>query len=262
MKLSSSNFNRRAIESYGKVHCDMDNEAPNRSFDMHVASITNYLDWDVIVKWMLSRVPYERRSSLRVLDVGAGKGRMTKRFLEIASHCVAIEPFEPFYNELKRNAQGYNLETHCCTLDEYARKASAPFDLIYVSGVTPYLNEQELKEFMSTINSLLAASGLVLIRELGAERNTVETDSEINRTPRAMAAIFQNASLRILKIRRAYPVFLINKLYDKWPNVLTKFLWENLSRQSIWPFWKFLASLNLPRGGRRCFWFYLLDRST
>lgn len=110
-------FNRRALMAFGDEHRNMDDDAPNANFDKEVAALTNYLDWQVIQQWTFARFGAESWKKLSVLDVGAGKGRMTRRFKESGAQVVAIEPYEEYYNILL-NSAGEGAEVARCTLSD------------------------------------------------------------------------------------------------------------------------------------------------
>ena len=129
-------FNQRMIQEFGTEHANMNPDSPNKYFDVRISHLNNYLDIQFIEKRVLQKLPLPRRAKPRILDVGAGKGRMTRRFAEIAAHCVAIEPFPEFYQVLISSCTGENIEIYQCTLQEYEKMTEQRFDIIYVSGVT------------------------------------------------------------------------------------------------------------------------------
>lgn len=131
--------------------------------------------------------------------------------------------------------------------------------MVWVSGVTPYLDDVELSEFFADEKATLKRGALLIVRELGSERQTVRADREINRTPRELIKVAASAGCRCLSFRRSYPVFFLNKLANLWPNGLTRSLWRVASARLAWPLWERVARLNIPRGGRKCFFAYCFD---
>jgi SAM-dependent methyltransferase len=222
---SEANFNARAIQAFGQENAEMNADMPNKTFNMRLGKLTTHLDILFIKKEILPRLPPKSREFPTILDVGAGKGRITKYFITIPSYCVAIEPYEPFYNTLKNRFDSKNFEAHRYTLEEYSRYPEGNFDIIYASGVTPYLNDVELLIFMKDAARLLRHKGLLCLREFGHACQTVRARLEINRSPEDVIKIALRANFSCIRYRHAYPPVFTNKIYEAWPNKLTKFLW-------------------------------------
>jgi SAM-dependent methyltransferase len=251
-----TDFNRTMIERFGVNHAHMHLEAPNAVFDLRLARLCTYLDLQMIHRWARPRLP--GRPS--ILDVGAGKGRMTRHFVKIAARCVAIEPYRDFHQALTANCQADNLTTHNLTLQDYARVAAERFDLVYLSGVFPYMTDDEVVEALVTARALLRPGGLVCIRDFGREAHAGRSaiGTEVKRTPQEVVRAAQQAGLTCLRWRRAYPVNIPEICYARWPNALTRWLWRLASAPAVFPLWGALAALNLPHR-RECFVYYVLQ---
>ena len=93
------NVNLELIDEFGVRNEEMADDAPNVTCDARTGRLWSYLEMRVFRNVVLPMFAAERRDSLRVLDVGAGTGRMTGELAKIAAHCVAIEPFPEFVKE-------------------------------------------------------------------------------------------------------------------------------------------------------------------
>lgn len=182
---------------------------------------------------------------------------MTRHFVKMAHKVVAIEPSALFYKDLISSCSAKNFEGHKMTLSQYAELTNEYFDIIYASGVTPYLADKELMNFMTAISRLLRPWGLLCIRDLGHEKMLIQSQFEINRTPRQLIQLAQKTGFSCSRWRRVYPFIFPNKIYEKWPNALTKSLWNIASASLFYPMWGIFATSDIPRGGRKCFFVYL-----
>ena len=116
---------------------------------------------------------------------------MTRQFIGIAEHCVAIEPAPVFYQTLHETTHfASNLEIFQLTLLEYERIAETHFDVVFLGGVLPYLDNKEIYECLNCVRRLLQPWGLVFVRELGTTSDALgdgyQTEGEISRSPAAI----------------------------------------------------------------------------
>jgi FkbM family methyltransferase len=250
------NFNQSAIEAFGQHHKEMNPDAPNKSFDEAMARLTTYLDLEVVRRWALPLLP----SNPTILDIGAGKGRMSRLFATFCNKCVAIEPFVPFYHELLRYSLNIkNIEAYNCTLSEFARTDRERFHFVYASGVTPYLDDSELHDFFGDLRRIIRQNGVLCIRSLDDERERTVAETEIYRIPKDFMELAYRSGFRCLRFRRAYPPFVARRIYEMWPSTFTKALWDTSSMSVFYPFWHAVAEMNLPRIKKRSFFVYLLE---
>ncbi|MBW1991391.1 MAG: class I SAM-dependent methyltransferase [Deltaproteobacteria bacterium] len=237
----------------------MDADTPHAFCDLKLARWQTMLDCHFIEKKVLSGLPAERRSQLSVLDVGAAKGRMTKEFARMASLCVALEPFPPFYQYLR--ARFENIEIHQKTLNEYARIADKKFDLIFISGVICYLTDDEVPVFLKNAYNLLKEDGFLIIRELCPYPHwDQDAGLEIIRPSHTVISFLKQAGFKTVSCHRAYPVNLPYKLFSRWPNRLTEWLWRTLSHKITYPWWRIMADLNLFPHQSRSYLHYLVRK--
>jgi SAM-dependent methyltransferase len=254
-------FNKRALEVFGKHNRNMSIASPNIWTDEREGELLTYLDLNIVKKWAIAHLFHNDIWNPSVLDVGAGKGRMTRHFAEFASLVIALEPFSDFYEVLEKVCKPYsNVEPAKLTLSEYIARSSLKFNLIYVSGVTPYIDDNELKQFFNDANRCLAPMGLMCVREYGSPDKTVYTPNDINRTREHLTGIAHESGFECTRWRRAYPPLFFPNLHLIWPNILTNRLKILALDKRLFPLWELLAQLNLPRGRNKCFYVYLFNR--
>lgn len=101
---------------------------------------------------------------MKVLDIGAGCGRWTVSFAPRTGKVIAIEP-TPAFQVLKKNTADFaNVECINISFGEY--ETDEKFDLIIISGVLMYINEQnEYDNFLLKALSMIAPSGHLILRE-------------------------------------------------------------------------------------------------
>ena len=260
-------FNDKAIQAFGLENRDMSLDSSWHGLDEHQGRLQTYLDARWVRRWYLrSRAP---AGGGVVLDVGSGKGRMARFLAEHCRQVVAIEPFGVFFEDLARLAASRpNLQVRQSTFAEYvaARNAEQVFDMIYVSGVTPYFDDRELEGFFRAAKTLLSPTGVLMVRELGAVRRTQYASGQVNRTPRRVTELALKCGLFCERRARAYPFYIFEWLFQRHPNVLTRLLRELALKPGFYPLWNFLARLNLPsvcklpRGRELDYHLYLLRR--
>jgi SAM-dependent methyltransferase len=257
------NFNRRALEEFGKDNRNMPLDAPSKGVDEKEGALVTYLDLRIVKEWTLHYLSCMNLQNLSVLDVGAGKGRMTRYFAQYTDKCVALEPFSEFYTVLDTVCKPYkNVETYNCTFTEYIASSERMFDLIYVSGVTTYFDDEELKLFFRAASGILAPLGLIFVREWGSPSKTEYLSNATNRTRKHTVGTALEAGLECIRWRRAYPPFLFYRLQELWPNRITESLKINAFKPCFFPLWEMLAKMNIPRGDRKCFFVYCFRKAT
>lgn len=241
-------FNRRAIEAFGKENRNMSLDSPWHGVDPLQGRLQSHLDFQWVRRWYLAEKGL-LGSSGAVLDVGSGNGRMIRYLAGICDRIVGLEPYEPFYAKLAILTGQYpHLRVHQATLSEYAASphAGQEFDLIYVSGVTPYFDDEELKAFFQDVRKLLSPEGRVIVRELGSVATTKYAPTQVNRTSDQVITVARDCGLACERWARAYPPFLFNWLHGRHPNLITRYLRDLTLKPLFFPFWNLFARLNLP----------------
>lgn len=252
------NFNEEAIEEFGKEHLGMPLTSPNKYIGEIQGKLISYLELKLIKRWLNRYLHLKTKKEFAILDIGAGKGRMTRCFADLASHCVALEPYPGFYNILKAVCKPYNnVETYNGTLSEYLSTSKNRFDFIYISGVTMYLNDEELDSFLCDVKRCLKSSGLVCVRDRSTLCKPEYSPKIITRSVEQILTSAQSVGLTCIRWQRAYPPFIFSKINDRWPNKLTKTLCNFSEQEIFFPIWELFARIYLRPNPQACFLVYL-----
>lgn len=241
-------FNHRAIEAFGAENRDMPLGSSWHGVDERQGRLQSYLDFQWVRRWFLRRKGSSGCGG-SVLDVGSGNGRMIRYLAEISDCLVGIEPCAHFYTNLAAMSRSYpHLQVHQSTFSEYAASPHVKndFDLIYVSGVTPYFDDDEFKSFFLNVKRLLLPEGRVIVRELGAVTATEYSPTQVNRASDHVIMVARDCGLACQRWARAYPPFVFNWLHDRHPNSTTRTLRDLTLHPFFFPLWGLFARLNLP----------------
>ena len=102
--------------------------------------------------------------TMKVLDIGAGAGRWTRHFAQKGAEVLALEPTNAYFL-LKENTAFFN-NVSCRKLFFSEFESSETFDLIIISGVLTYMDDQnECDGFVQDALNLLSPGGHLILRE-------------------------------------------------------------------------------------------------
>jgi SAM-dependent methyltransferase len=236
-----TSFNAWSIDRFNTQNVDIDQDTLSKHFDARLAHLYTHLDLQVIRRWIL---PHFKTRRPTILDVGAGKGRMTGHLAAMASRTVAIEPFHSHYEVLAKRFP--EMELHRATLVDYRNITTDQFDMICVAGVLPYFNSVEMVENLKVLKRLLNPGGFVYLLDYGVEDSvSSKQDGIVLRSPSEIITAFRAAGLNCWRWRRAYPPSCLEYLEARWPNPLTKLLLRTITKPIFFSLWELFAALNL-----------------
>lgn len=136
----------------------------------------------------------------RVLDCGAGIGRITKNLLcKHFKHVDMLEQNNNFLEKAKLNCSGSNVENfYCSGLQEFTPTENHKYDVIWIQWVLGYITDDDLVEFLNKCCKLLNPNGVIVVKENISQEEEGEIDSEdssITRSILQFCIIFQKANL-------------------------------------------------------------------
>ena len=105
-------------------------------------------------------------SNMNVLDLGCGTGRWTLEFAKRCKKVVSVDFLSNLLEIAKENAKKSkftNIEFIECSVIDFDYPTS--FDIILVSEVLMYLNDDDLVKVPITINKLLSKRGKLILKE-------------------------------------------------------------------------------------------------
>ena len=236
-----ASYNAWSIDRFDTQNIDIDPDTLSKHFDAPLARLYTHLDLQVIRRWIL---PQFKRRRPTILDVGAGKGRLTRHLAGMASRIVAIEPFPAYYEVLAKRF--LEMELHRATLVDYGNITADKFDMVCFGGVFPHLDSDEIVENLKVAKRLLNPGGFVYALDYGVEDSvSSKQDGIVLRSPSEIRTAFRAAGLNCWRWRRAYPPSCLEYLEARWPNPLTKLLLRTITKPIFFSLWELFAALNL-----------------
>jgi protein N-terminal methyltransferase len=141
-------------------------------------------------------------SSLRVIDCGAGIGRVTSSvLLNYFQECDILEQDEKYIefckNEFKDNPKVSNI--YRSSLQDF--KFEKEYNVIWLQWCLENLDDYDLTNFMLKCNAGLAKNGLIIVKENVVNKGAqfINADYSRVRSDTIFLKIFQSSGLKILR---------------------------------------------------------------
>lgn len=163
--------------------------------------------------------------SMHVLELGCGSGRWALRFAPIVRKVVGVD-FSEEMIKLSRARQSClglnNVEFYVATAQDLLLEEK--FDLIYLSGITSSLNEEQLRQTLCHIQTMLAPGGVLVDRtSISLDKREVYDDGNyqgIYRTLQEQMTVFNQFGFHLTYHAPSYnrmhlPHFLLNRYLFK-----------------------------------------------
>jgi protein N-terminal methyltransferase len=139
----------------------------------------------------------------RVVDCGAGIGRITTGFLtKVAEIVDVVEPVRSFTDQIKADNLG---EVYQVGLEEWdpANEGIGPYDLIWNQWCVGQLSDVELVKYLKRLPPVLSEGGWIVVKENLSNHHLGEdvydkTDSSVTRTDDKFRQLFEEANLKIV----------------------------------------------------------------
>lgn len=139
----------------------------------------------------------------RVVDCGAGIGRVTNGFLsKVAEKVDVVEPVKSFTDQIKVENVGdiYNVG-----LEDWhpERDGLGPYDLIWNQWCVGQLSDTELVKYLKRLPPALSEGGWIVVKENLSNHHQGkdvfdETDSSVTRTDKKFRELFEESGLKIV----------------------------------------------------------------
>jgi cyclopropane fatty-acyl-phospholipid synthase-like methyltransferase len=189
--------NRAMVKDTSKTHFVSETEADNRNF-VELTAIDKEVDFTGKI----------------VLDIGCGMGEKTIHFAKKARFVLGIDYTNALLNDAKKRAVGIGnidfLHTDCINFD-----CDKKFDIIVVSALFIYLNDDDANKTMENIKKHLNERGKVVVKEsvgIGRRFEVIDAYSEslktiyngIYRSVSEFTSLFQNNGFKLLHHNQLY----------------------------------------------------------
>ena len=102
---------------------------------------------------------------MRVLELGAGIGRFTRKLAERAKHVTAVDFLETYIEKNRENNQHLgNVEFVCMDVTQL-KQDSGQYDMIFSNWLLMYLGDDEIDKLVRSMLRWLKPNGYLFIRE-------------------------------------------------------------------------------------------------
>ena len=138
----------------------------------NLMTITSYHDKDNLEKRQKEEIGVISEkidfNGTKLLEIGCGLGRWAEFFQDKCSEYVGIDYSENLIEIAKEhfNYSNCHFEKLSVTeIDEENLPIKGPYDIIFITGVLIYLNDEDITEMIEKINKLTHENSVIYIRE-------------------------------------------------------------------------------------------------
>lgn len=114
---------------------------------------------------LLNKIDFENK---KILEIGCGTGRWAEVFHDKCDSYLGIDYSEDLIEIAKENYNYDNCHFQVLSasqLDTADLLVNAPFDIVIITGVLIYFNDDTIKKMIKDLNSLCASNKTIYIRE-------------------------------------------------------------------------------------------------
>ena len=104
-------------------------------------------------------------NGMEVLELGAGIGRYTSHFAQLASRVTAVDFTEKFLEQNRKATAQFNNITYYCTDVMDLEFAPESFDFVFINWLLMYLDNQQIVLLRDRIRQWLRIGGTLFFRE-------------------------------------------------------------------------------------------------
>ena len=104
-------------------------------------------------------------NSMEVLELGAGIGRYTSHFAQVASRVTAVDFTETFLEQNRKTTARFNNITYYCTDVMDLEFEPESFDFVFMNWLLMYLDDQQIVLVRDRIHQWLRVGGTLFFRE-------------------------------------------------------------------------------------------------
>ncbi|XP_037077051.1 phosphoethanolamine N-methyltransferase-like [Pollicipes pollicipes] len=136
---------------------------------------------------------------MRVLELGAGIGRFTRKLAERARHVTAVDFLETYIEKNRESNQHLgNVEFLCMDVTQL-KLESCQYDMIFSNWLLMYLSDEEIDKLVSGMLKWLKPDGYLFIRESCIKQSgnkQRQTNPTFYRSPPLYCSLLQGPSLK------------------------------------------------------------------
>jgi len=102
---------------------------------------------------------------LDIMELGAGIGRYTSHFVQVARHVTVVDFVEKFIEENRRATAKFNNASYCCADVMDLQFEDGSFDFVFVNWLFMYLDNRQIALLRDRIQRWTRVEGKVFFRE-------------------------------------------------------------------------------------------------
>ncbi|MBS1627468.1 MAG: class I SAM-dependent methyltransferase [Bacteroidetes bacterium] len=158
------------------------------------------------------------KKNINILEVGCGSGRWALNLYQHVGIYDGIDISRPSIEQAQHRVKLHsigNCNFFCCSIQEY--QPNKKYDIIYLSGVTQYIESDELINLLKIILTWLKPDGEIIDRStisLEYETKKINRDNyySIYRTLDEMINIFNEINFKMIYNNKSYRFLRIGRL--------------------------------------------------
>ncbi len=100
-----------------------------------------------------------------ILELGAGIGRYTSHFVQVARHVIVTDFVEKFIEENRRATAHFKNASYCCADVMDLEFEDGSFDFVFINWLFMYLDDQQVTLLHDRIHRWTRVKGKVFLRE-------------------------------------------------------------------------------------------------
>ena len=104
-------------------------------------------------------------NGMEILELGAGIGRYTSHFSQVASRVTAVDFVKEFLDQNQKTTAGFNNVTYYCTDVMNLEFERESFDFVFMNWLLMYLDDQQIVLLHNRIRQCLKGGGTLFFRE-------------------------------------------------------------------------------------------------
>ncbi len=136
-------------------------DSPTSHADPLFVKIDNYFETRQLNDFIM-----ESSINERALDVGAGRGRLSRVLAEHYTHVVALEGADRVFAVLQKEMKTFdNVAPVHGSFEDLAEKWDDPFDLILASGVLYLYDDEMVDSFLEAVKKNLSPNAVLILRD-------------------------------------------------------------------------------------------------
>ncbi|EAR97899.2 AdoMet-dependent proline di-methyltransferase (macronuclear) [Tetrahymena thermophila SB210] len=138
----------------------------------------------------------------RVIDCGAGMGRITKEFLlHFFKNADVVDQNPKYIEACKQNFKDDKRVVHFIAKGLQELEFPEKYDCIWIQWVCNYLTDEDFVKFLKRCSEALVQNGFIIVKENIAQKGFIvdKEDSSVTRSDKLFLDVFKQADLKVVE---------------------------------------------------------------